>query len=150
MRQNSACSDFKPPSYTESGLEKKRVGCGGGGGERVDPGKADIATRFPSVCKNMKPKTVSAGKNVNHKGPRKPGSQHSLTCTPRHRQISFWVRWGNGTKCRKDTELGQGGFCRGGVVNGLVPSPRQGWDTAATQRRPPASPRICPRMSSSH
>lgn len=35
VRQNSACSDFKQPSYTESGLEKKkRVGSGGGGGEQ--------------------------------------------------------------------------------------------------------------------
>lgn len=85
----------------------------------MDSGKADIATRFPSVCKNVKPKTVSAGKNVNHEGPRKPGSQHSLTCTPLHRQTYFWVRWENGTKGRKDTELGQDGFCRGGVVTGL-------------------------------
>lgn len=34
VRQNSACSDFKQPSYTESGLEKKKVGSGGGGGEQ--------------------------------------------------------------------------------------------------------------------
>lgn len=30
-------------------------------------GKADIATQFQSVCENVKPKPVSAGKNVNHK-----------------------------------------------------------------------------------
>lgn len=71
VRQNSACSDFKQPSYTESGLDqKKRVGSGGGGGEQVDSGKADIAAHFPSVCKNVKPKTVSVGKNGNHKGAR--------------------------------------------------------------------------------
>lgn len=34
----------------------------------MDSGKADIATQFPSVCKNVKPKTVSIGKNVNRKG----------------------------------------------------------------------------------
>lgn len=45
----------------------------------MDSGKADIATRFPSVCKNVKPKTVSAGKNVNRKG----ATQARLPAFPR-------------------------------------------------------------------
>lgn len=57
-------SGFKRPRYTESGLGKK----GGGGGEQVDSGKADLAAQFPSVRQNVKPKPVSVGKNVSHKG----------------------------------------------------------------------------------
>lgn len=34
----------------------------------MDSGKADIATQFQSVCKNVKPKTVSVGKSVNRQG----------------------------------------------------------------------------------
>lgn len=34
----------------------------------MDSGKADIAAQFQSVCKNVKPETVSAGKSVNRLG----------------------------------------------------------------------------------
>lgn len=50
VRQNSACSDFKQPSYTERGLEKKEGGEGRWGRGTEDSGKAHVAAQFPSVC----------------------------------------------------------------------------------------------------
>lgn len=117
----------------------------------MDSGKADIATQFPSVCKNVKPKPVSVGKNVNRRGAvQARGPALPRTC-PSAKGIYFWVRRNNGTKCWKDTELGQNDVCRGVVVlNGLVSSQQQGWIWVAMQRHPQESPRTSPLKASPH
>lgn len=89
----------------------------------MDSGKADIAAQFPSVCKNVKPKTVSVGKNRNHKGAMQAGLPAFPHMHPTAKANLLLGEVENGTKCQKDIEFGQNDFCRGVVVvNGLASS----------------------------
>ena len=79
----------------------------------MDSGKADLATHFPSVCENVKPKMDSVGKNGNHKGDmqaRLPAFPHTYPTAKTNLLLGEVKRW---NQVRKDTELGQNDFRRG-------------------------------------
>lgn len=113
VRQNSACSDLSSQVILKVAWNKKSVGSGGGGREQVDSGKADLATHFPSVCENVKPKMHSIGENGNHRGAmqaRLPAFPHTYPTAKTHLPLGEVERW---NQVRKDTELGQNDFRRG-------------------------------------
>ena len=80
-------------------------------------------------------------------GPCKPGSQHSLSHTLLQRQIYFRVRWRDGTRFRKDTELDQNDFHRGSEGPGFQPTTGLGHRIHSEITR--ESPKIPPGISSS-
>ncbi|TEA38537.1 hypothetical protein DBR06_SOUSAS110449 [Sousa chinensis] len=111
--RNSACSDLSSQVILKVAWNKRSVGSGGGGRERVDSGKADLATHFPSVCENVKPKMHSIGKNGNNRGAKQarlPAFPHTYPTAKTHLPLGKVERW---NQVRKDTELGQNDFRRG-------------------------------------
>lgn len=141
VRQNSACSDLSSQVILKVAWNKKSVGSGGGGRERVDSGKADLATHFPSVCENVKPKMHSIGKNGNHRGAmqaRLPAFPHTYPTAKTHLPLGEVETW---NQVRKDTELGQNDFRRGSEWPGFQQTTGRGHGEPL-KRHPRESPKI--------